>query len=273
MMLFSFNSKKFTEPLNTTVYTTTHVVKEKSPITLISHELDGDWQFLGDEIIKDFRKVIMLVSLGQVIKLDKSILKVADLPLGHQATRKSRSDNWVVTKIEYSAEEMSEFGFHCSGCGKYHKQIPMAYGADAPSQYSLIQGELRERCILTQDQCIIEGQQFFIKGRIELRVDNKPGNFSWNTWVQLDEKDFKRITDLWEDENRILENPYEGKIATHLPPYPETIGLPVKIFTQQVGYKPLIELYESNHPLYLEQENGITMERVIAFAKEIMYNH
>jgi hypothetical protein len=30
---------------------------------------------------------------------------------------------------------------------------------------------------------------------------------------------------------------------------------------------------ESNHSLFFEQENGIKMERVIAFAKTILYGH
>ncbi|WP_158643722.1 hypothetical protein [Pseudobacter ginsenosidimutans] len=50
-MSFFFASKKFKEPLNTAVYTTVHVMKEDSPIVLVTHELDGHWQFLGSDRI------------------------------------------------------------------------------------------------------------------------------------------------------------------------------------------------------------------------------
>jgi hypothetical protein len=273
-MRFLFSTKKFSEPLNTAVLTTIHVMKEGSPIVWVSHELDGDWQFMGNETIEDYRKVAMVVSLESIIQLDKSVIKVADLPMGYCATRNSKSDKWSIAKIEYSEQEMREFGFYCSKCGQYHKEIPMAYGADAPYQYALIpENERENRCTLTQDQCIIDGEQYFIRGQIELPVDDNAENFCWNVWVQVSEHDFEKMGESWEDENRILEKPYSGRIATHLEPYPETIGLPVLVITQLVGYVPKVEVIESNHPLYFEQENGITMERVTAFAKEILYQH
>src|SRR5690349_4816758 len=98
-MGFLFNSKKFKEPLNTAVYTTTHVIKENSPIVLVSHELDGAWQFMGNEPITDYRKIAMIVGLETIIKIDKSVLEVADLPMGYCAERKNRPDKWTISKI------------------------------------------------------------------------------------------------------------------------------------------------------------------------------
>jgi hypothetical protein len=273
-MRFLFSSKKFKDPLSTVVYTTIYVMKEKSPIIFVSHELDGAWQFMGSEPIEDYTKIAMLVSLEQVIKLDKSVLKVADLPPGYCATRKSRSDKWVVAKIEYSEEEMKEFGFYCSKCGIYHNEIPMAYGTEAPYQYFFVpENEREKRCILNDDQCIIDERLFFIRGQIELAVEDNPDNFCWNVWVSIDEEDFNRMSESWEDENRILEPPYMGKLSTQLEPYPSSLDIPVAIITQKPGYVPKIEVLECNHPLYWEQENGITMDRITAFAKEILYSH
>ena len=61
--------------------------------------------------------------------------------------------------------------------------------------------------------------------------------------------------------------------ATQLDVYSDTLDLQVKVYTQQVGYRPSIELIETPHPLFFEQENGITMERVTSFAKQIIYDH
>lgn len=273
-MSFFSSSKKFTEPLTTAVYTTVHVMKERSPIVWVSHELDGDWQFMGNEPIEDYTKIAMVVSLAEIIKVDKSVLKVSDLAMGYCATRKQKSDKWIIAKIDYSEDEIRQFGFYCSKCGIYHREIPMAYGADAPYSYYLIPEDQRQtRCTLTDDQCIIDNELYFIRGGIELSIENESNKFRWNIWVSVSEEDFKRMSELWEDENRILEKPYIGKIATKLEPYPETLDLSVIIISEKVGYAPKIELTESNHPLYLEQENGINMERVIGFAKEILYNH
>ena len=79
--------------------------------------------------------------------------------------------------------------------------------------------------------------------------------------------------DVWEEENRILEPPYPGKIATTLDPYPDTLNLPASVITRNVGIVPKIEISECNHPLFLEQENGINMKRVTDFARQLLHNH
>jgi len=272
-MRFFFSSKKFPDALTKAVYTTIHVMNEHSPITLVSHELDGDWQFMGAEPVGDYTKIAKVVGLGEIIKKDKSVLEVADLPRGYQATRKSKKDKWSIVKIEYTDQEIEEMGFQCSSCGNYHKEIPFAYGADAPYRYfDIPENELLNRCELTNDICIIDEKEFYIKGNLIISVENRE-DFHWNVWVQITEQAFKKMEEEWTDENRFLTGPYQGTIATSLKVYPETLGLLVNIHTQKVGIRPKVEVLESQHPLFYEQESGISTERVVSFAKHILYGH
>ena len=103
-------------------------------------------------------------------------------------------------------------------------------------------------------------------------VDNE-GEFYWNVWVEITEEDFTEINDTWNDQHRFLFPPFKGKIATQLEPYPSTIGLQVKIQNREVGVVPAVLLEKSDHPLFLEQENGINRNRVVEFAKELLYKH
>lgn len=268
-----FKTKKFPISLKTAVYTTVHVMKEQSCITLIAHELDGAWQFMGDEPIIDFQKIAMLVSLEEMIRHDKSVLKVSDLPKGFRAERNNKNDPWEISQIEYTEDEIYEMGYYCDVCGEYHQEIPMSYVADAPYEYYLIPDEeLTSRSEFSSDQCIIDNQKFYIKGQLTITVDDNE-DFSWNPWIQISEEDFERTSELWTEENRFLEPPYCGLLATKLECYPDTLNLEVKVHTQKVGFKPIIEVLECSHPLYLEQENGINMQRVISFAKQLVYNH
>ncbi|MGZ3767765.1 MAG: DUF2199 domain-containing protein, partial [Mucilaginibacter sp.] len=239
----------------------------------VGHELDGDWQFMGDEPITDYTKIGMVVALEEIIKKDNSVLKVADLPKGYQATRKGRKDKWAIVKIEYSDVEIAQMGFICSECGELHKEIPMAYGASAPYKYFQIPAnELNDRCELTQDTCIIDEKDFYIKGQLNIPVDNND-RFCWNVWVLISREDFLRSIELWHEENRFLEKPYEGKMATKLDCYPDTLNLDVLVYTQKIGITPEIEVIESTNPIFFEQQNGISMERVISFARQILYAH
>lgn len=83
---------EFNEDLNVAVFTTKFVVNEGSPITNVFHHDDGYWEFTGDDecVEKDY----MLVSLEEIIKLDHSVLEVADLPFGGAAHRERLGDLW-----------------------------------------------------------------------------------------------------------------------------------------------------------------------------------
>jgi hypothetical protein len=272
MKLF-FRKRHFPISLKTAVFTTVYVINRDSEITLVSHELDGDWQFMGSEPIDDYEKVAKVVLLGEIIGIDKTVLKIADLRRGYKAERRNRKEAWIISKIEYSDEEITQMGFYCSTCGAFHRNVPMAYGAEAPFGYDEISDESKERmCDLTADICIINKEQFFIKGNLVIQVENDE-DFSWNVWVKVTEADFSRIREKWTNENRVLDEPYMGKLATDLEVYPSTLNLSVKVHTEKVGQRPRIEVCESSHPLFLEQENGITKERVIEFARKILYSH
>ena len=93
--------KKFSEPLNTAVFTTKFIINENKVITYVSHEEeDGSWQFFSDDEFESFGAVAALVLLKQIINRDKTILEIADLPLGYIATRKSLKDKWKIEKAE-----------------------------------------------------------------------------------------------------------------------------------------------------------------------------
>jgi len=91
--------KKFKDSLNTAVFTTSFVARERKLITWVSHDIeDGAWQFFSDDDLDDFEKVAMIVSLEEIIYLDRSVLEIADLPQGYVATRLSSTGNWTIKK-------------------------------------------------------------------------------------------------------------------------------------------------------------------------------
>ncbi|NEM98005.1 immunity protein Imm33 domain-containing protein [Pontibacter burrus] len=107
MALFGFGkslaqtAKEFKEPLNTAVFTTKFVIEDKKPITYVSHDAeDGAWQFFSDDEFEDFESVAKIVGLGEIIKLDNSVLELADMPEGFYAYREGVKGKWVIQKHE-----------------------------------------------------------------------------------------------------------------------------------------------------------------------------
>ena len=74
------------------------VLEDSEPILLVSHDLeDHGWQFIGssDASAEDAR----LVCLEEIIRVDATVLEVADLPPGWRAIRNSVDGAW--TRLEH----------------------------------------------------------------------------------------------------------------------------------------------------------------------------
>lgn len=83
----------FEDPPNVAVLTTTAVVKGGSPILHVSHDDDdGAWQFHTGQTVDAGEA--MIVALRQIVKLDPSIMSLADLPYGWIATRDTVTSEW-----------------------------------------------------------------------------------------------------------------------------------------------------------------------------------
>lgn len=90
----------FRESLNTACFTTKFVMREGSDIIYVSHDDDGYWQFHGDENAED-ESIAMIVSLGEIIKRDSSVLQVSHMEMGYEAFRKGRNDSWIIQESSY----------------------------------------------------------------------------------------------------------------------------------------------------------------------------
>ena len=89
----------FPDPGNTAVFTTKFVLFEKKDITRVYHdEEDGAWQFFSDDPFENYEDVAKSVALDEIVSLDKTVLEIADLPMGSCAVRESRFTSWRIFK-------------------------------------------------------------------------------------------------------------------------------------------------------------------------------
>jgi len=152
--------------------------------------------------------------------------------------------------------------FVCSQCGETH-DVPFSFALEAPVYYCGIpDAERSQRVVLDEKLCVIDGQHFFIKGRICIPVLDSPDQFVWVVWASLGEANFKRALARWEQHGRETEPPYFGWLSSEIPGYPSTLNLKANVHTKPLGERPVIELEPTDHPLAVEQCAGISMARV-----------
>lgn len=163
-------------------------------------------------------------------------------------------------------------GYQCKNCGKWH-DLPESFGADVSYWYEVVAPEERPwRVALSSDQCVVDNKNYFVRGCLEIPVLDGPGPFVWGVWVSLSEKNFERASELWETPGRASEPPYFGWFSTSLPGYPETLNLKTNVHTRPVGQRPLIVLEPTDHPLAVEQREGVTMARVREIAEIVEHD-
>lgn len=120
----------------------------------------------------------------------------------------------------------------CKLCDEWHSDLLFAYGPNYPDPYFAIAEEEREsRSKGDKDFCIIDGEHYFIRGRLEIPVTDADEIFAWDVWVSLSEANFKQTIKLLETEGRESEGPYFGWLCTNLHLYPDTTHLKPHVHT------------------------------------------
>ena len=100
----SISRWQFPDPPHTGSYLSQTVHDKKEDVTYVSHDIDGDWQFLGDKMSDGGGPV--LSCLHHPIDDDSSLEELHDLPLNWYATRDKPGEPW--RRFERPPEEEAE---------------------------------------------------------------------------------------------------------------------------------------------------------------------
>lgn len=163
-------------------------------------------------------------------------------------------------------------GFDCSVCGQHHDVLPLSYSVKAPRAASLIPpDEIEQRVVITPDQCVIDGKDFYLRGRIVIPILDYDEPFIWGVWAEISPKNFIGTIELWQAQGREAEPQFPGWIDTEIPLFGDTINLLVDVQTQRVGRRPHFTVADREHPLAVEQRHGISLLRVQQIGELILH--
>lgn len=154
------------------------------------------------------------------------------------------------------------FRFKCVSCNQWHEGMP-TFGADAPYHfYEVAPEERAKRCDLGSNACVIDGKFFFVRGCLDIPVFGEEDRFSWGVWVSLSKDSFHQFIRHFDQPKRSHIGPFFGWLSAALPLYPDTLSLKTRVHLRDDGIRPYIELEPTDHPLAVEQRNGIPVSRV-----------
>jgi hypothetical protein len=155
----------------------------------------------------------------------------------------------------------------CSCCGQIFYTLCMNYAVEAPRNWFAIpEDERAARAKLSDDLCMIDGVEHYVRGCVEIPVLDCSEPFVWGVWVSISEESLRRILDLWDAPVVENEPPRFGWLCTWLDPYPEPHEIRCHVYIRPGTLRPRIVLEPTDYPLAVEQNTGITLARVKQFA-------
>jgi hypothetical protein len=156
----------------------------------------------------------------------------------------------------------------CARCGEVHRGVPFDWAWDRPLYWDGPRAEddslSSDLCIWTDDDGV---RNYFVRGVIEIPVHDADADFAYGVWSSLSEASFTRVVALWDDPERVHEPPYFGWLSNRIPGYPDTVNLKTNVVTASLELRPSFLLEPTDHPLAIEQREGITLDRVHEIAE------
>ena len=159
----------------------------------------------------------------------------------------------------------------CRSCGETHSGLPAWHFAAPAQALAVPRGERASRVELTEDDCVIDGREFFVKGLLEIPVHEAQESFTWGVWLSLSEASYLRFAELFGNPTRGAGESFFGWLCNSLPDYPETQLLKTHVHVREYPMRPLVELAPTDHPLAVDQREGLTRERAVTMAERLLH--
>lgn len=151
-------------------------------------------------------------------------------------------------------------GFRCPVCALDHEELPaLVLTPPEPADASVSSDA-------TEDLCMHDNGQFFVRCVLELPIHHSDEVLHFGVWSSLSRDNFLRYRESLGDPvaSARLE-PMFSWFSSELPGYPDTIALKCRVLPRPDGLRPLIELEPTDHPLAVQQRDGLSLEEAMRY--------
>ena len=157
-----------------------------------------------------------------------------------------------------------EHTWTCSCCGRSFNSLPMGYAFAAPDNWVALSEAERAntRSKLDANLCVIDRNEYYVRGCLEIPISGSPEIFVWGVWVSVSKESFRYVLDHWTSPIGPDEPPRFGWLCNWIGGYPEPREIKCEVYLRSNNQRPLIVLEPTEYPLAVEQHRGITLERI-----------
>jgi hypothetical protein len=159
------------------------------------------------------------------------------------------------------------FRYKCACCGQIHEGGP-SFAYDQPVFAAGVPAEERaKRVWLGSDLCVVDEEFHFIRTTLEIPIIGTDDGFLWGVWVSQSKDSFERYIETF-DQDQTGMNSF-GWLAVNLPGYhthgEDLVSLPTDVVWGPE--RPQLRIHDDqNHPLAIDQRQGISWDRAVELA-------
>jgi hypothetical protein len=163
-----------------------------------------------------------------------------------------------------------KFRYTCHTCGATHEGLP-SFAWDYPIDVlGVPKAERDRRVMLTKDTCIIDSRWYYIRVCLEIPIHDCSEHLGFGVWVSVSEKNYRLFCDLFHREGRESQEPFFAWLPSVPPGYPDA-QLKAMVHLRPLPDRPWIELEPTDHPLAIDQREGIPAARAQQIAEKLLH--
>lgn len=152
----------------------------------------------------------------------------------------------------------------CECCGKEVGEISFDKGFSMPDEiWNLTETEREERAKIHSDLCRLD-ERYFLRGVAHIPVQRTDQTYGWGIWAEVPKSDFMEYVESYSEDNSSKPK-FSGMAANSIPTYECTIDLSLIVQLGNENQRPTFYFSDSSHLLSIEQEKGISVEKVHSF--------
>lgn len=157
--------------------------------------------------------------------------------------------------------------YQCEICGKRHNLYNFQEYPEPDYLHNLSKEERENRVEETGDMLLIDKSFLLVKGIIFIEIKDISDWFSFEVWVRIEVKYF--LERLEEDKDGVSDKPFYGTLENDIFFYGNAKGAKVDVIFPAEGKQIRIEVLEKNHPMTIDQKNGISKEKLISWMQKM----
>jgi hypothetical protein len=153
------------------------------------------------------------------------------------------------------------YKFKCSVCNEIHEGL-VAFSIDKPDSYwDVPPNRIYSDIELTSDTCIIANQYYFIRGSLEIPINDLNDKFEFGVWVSLSYESFKTYVSYLDKKKRNNVAPLFGWLNTNIDYYGNTLNYKTMVHLRNDFIRPFIELEDNDNYLNKDFKFGINSDK------------